>query len=112
MDWTTGRLWFDPRQRQKDFSSDLCVQTGYGAYPASCPMYTGGPFSGAKARPKRDADHSPPRSAEVKNEYELCYFSPQAHPWRAVGQLLGNGVLCILSYKFFHLLSFYSDLTY
>jgi hypothetical protein len=30
----------------KDFSSSLFVQTGSGAHPASCPMGTGGPFSG------------------------------------------------------------------
>jgi hypothetical protein len=47
-DWTTGRLRFDPRQRRKDLSSSLCVQTGSGAHPA-----------GDKARPGRDADHSP-----------------------------------------------------
>jgi hypothetical protein len=47
----------------KDFSSNVCVQTGSGAQPASCPMGTGG-----KARPGRDADHSPPYSAEVVNE--------------------------------------------
>jgi hypothetical protein len=29
---------------------------------------TGGPFPGGKARPGRDADHSPPSSAEVMNE--------------------------------------------
>jgi hypothetical protein len=52
----------------KDFSSNLCVQTGSGAHPASCPMGTGGPFPGGKARPVRDADHSPPSSAEVVNE--------------------------------------------
>jgi hypothetical protein len=52
----------------KDFSSDLCVQTGSGAHPDSCPMGIGGPFSGGKARPGRDADHSPPSSAEVVNE--------------------------------------------
>jgi hypothetical protein len=48
----------------KDFSSNLCVQTGSGAHPASCTMCTGGPLSGGKARPGRDADHSPlePRS--------------------------------------------------
>jgi hypothetical protein len=49
----------------KNFSSILCVQTGSGAHPASCPMGTGGPFPGGKARPRRDADHSPhlvPRS--------------------------------------------------
>jgi hypothetical protein len=44
----------------KDFSSSLCVQTGSGAHAASCTMGTGGPFPGGKARPGRDADHSPP----------------------------------------------------
>jgi hypothetical protein len=34
-------------------------------------MGTGGPFLGGKARPGRDADHSPPSTAKVKNEYEL-----------------------------------------
>jgi hypothetical protein len=52
----------------KDFSSSLCVQTGSGAHPASCTMGTGGPFPGGKARPGRDADRSPPSSAEVVNE--------------------------------------------
>jgi hypothetical protein len=52
----------------KDFSSSFCVQTGSGVHPASCPMGAGGPFPGGKARPGRDADHSPPSSAEVKNE--------------------------------------------
>jgi hypothetical protein len=51
--------------KAKEFSCSLCVQTGSGAYPASCTMGTGGPFPGGKARPERDADHSPhvvPRS--------------------------------------------------
>jgi hypothetical protein len=52
----------------QDFSSSICVQTGSGAHPASCTMGTGGPFPGAKARPRYDADHSPPSSAVV--EYE------------------------------------------
>jgi hypothetical protein len=47
----------------EDFSSGLCVHTGSGAHPASYPMGTGG-----KARPRRDGDHSPPSSADVKNE--------------------------------------------
>jgi hypothetical protein len=50
----------------KDFSSNLCVQTGSGAHPASCTMGTGAPFPAGKARPGRDADHSPhpvPRSS-------------------------------------------------
>jgi hypothetical protein len=68
MDWTTGLMRFDPGRRQKDFSSNLCVQTGYVAHPASCTMGTEGPFRGGKARPGRDAGHSPPSSAEVENE--------------------------------------------
>jgi hypothetical protein len=57
-----------PLAEAKDFSSSLCVQTGCGAHPASCTVGTGGPFSGAKVRPVRDAGHSPPSSAEVENE--------------------------------------------
>jgi hypothetical protein len=52
----------------KDFSSILCVQTGSGAHPASCTVGTGGPLPGGKARPGRDADHSPLSNAEVVNE--------------------------------------------
>jgi hypothetical protein len=52
----------------KDFFSILCVQTGSEAHPASCTMGTGVPFPGGKAGPGRDADHSPPSSAEVVNE--------------------------------------------
>jgi hypothetical protein len=54
--------------RAKDFSSNLCVQTGSGAHPASCTMGTGGPFPGGKVRVGRDADHSPLSRAEVVNE--------------------------------------------
>jgi hypothetical protein len=64
-DWTTGVR--SPTEAE-DFSSSLCVQTGSGAYPACCIMGTGGSFPGGKARPGRDADHSPPSSAEYKNE--------------------------------------------
>jgi hypothetical protein len=49
----------------KGFFSSLCVQTGSGAHPASCTMGTGVLSPGVKARPGRDADHSPhlvPRS--------------------------------------------------
>jgi hypothetical protein len=65
MDWTTGRSRFHHRQRREDFSSDLCVQTGSGAHPASCTMGTVSQFPGGKERSRRDAGHSPhlvPRS--------------------------------------------------
>jgi hypothetical protein len=50
-----------------NFSSNICVQTGSGAHTSSSTMGTWGPFTGGKARPGRDADHSPPSSVEVKN---------------------------------------------
>jgi hypothetical protein len=71
----------------KDFSSSLCVHTGCEAHPASCTVGTGGPFPGGKARPGRDADHSPPSSAEVENEQELYLLSLQAPPRRVAGLL-------------------------
>jgi hypothetical protein len=52
----------------KDFSSNLCVQTGSGAHSASHTVGTVGSFPGGKARPGGDADHSPPSNAEVKKE--------------------------------------------
>jgi hypothetical protein len=63
--WTTGVRY---PTGAEDFSSSLCVQTGSGAHPASCTMNTEGPFPGGKAQPGRDADHTPPSSAEVKYE--------------------------------------------
>jgi hypothetical protein len=65
---------------EKDFSSSLCVQTGSGAHPASCTMDTWGPFPGGKEQPGRDADHSPPSSAEAVNEVGGILLSPQASP--------------------------------
>jgi hypothetical protein len=52
----------------KDLSYSLCIHSGSGAHPASCPMCTGDYFPGGKARPGHDADHSNQSSAEVKNE--------------------------------------------
>jgi hypothetical protein len=48
-----------------EFSLLHVAQTGSGAHPASYPMGTGGSFPSVK-RPGREADHSPPASAEVK----------------------------------------------
>jgi hypothetical protein len=64
-DWIAGVR--SPTEAE-DFSSNLCDQTGSGAHPASCTVGTGGSFPGGKARPGRDADHSPTSSAEVKTE--------------------------------------------
>jgi hypothetical protein len=55
--------WSSSPGRVKNFLH--VVQTGSGVHPASYPMGTGGSFSGVK-RQGREADHSPPTSAEVK----------------------------------------------
>jgi hypothetical protein len=52
----------------KDFSSSICVQTGSGAHPASCPMGTGGPFPGGKSAAGAWRWPLTPSSAEVDNE--------------------------------------------
>jgi hypothetical protein len=52
----------------EDFSSNLCIQTGSGAYPASYTVGSGGSFPGGEVQPGHDADHSPPSSVEVKKE--------------------------------------------
>jgi hypothetical protein len=46
----------------------ICVNVGVVRRPASSPMGTREFFSGVK-RPGREADHSPPSSAEVKNAW-------------------------------------------
>jgi hypothetical protein len=63
------------------------AQTCCGAHPASCTVGTGGSFPGGKARPGRDADRSPPSSAEVKKEQELYLLSPKASVWSVTGPL-------------------------
>jgi hypothetical protein len=52
----------------------------------------GGPFPGIKALPGRDADHSPPSTAEVENESELYLLYPLAPSWLVVRQLLKWGL--------------------
>jgi hypothetical protein len=58
-----------------DFSPLQSVQTGSSAHPLSYPMSIGDSFPGLK-RPRREADHSPPPSAAVKNGVELYLHFP------------------------------------
>jgi hypothetical protein len=51
-----------------------------GAHPASYPMGTRALSLGVK-RPGREADHSPPSSAEVKGCVELYFHSPNMPSW-------------------------------
>jgi hypothetical protein len=59
------------------------VQSGFGAYPVSCLMGTGAPSPRVK-RPGREADHSPPSSAEVKNAWSYTSIPPVFMAWYLV----------------------------
>jgi hypothetical protein len=63
-----------PRQGQH-FSILHSLHIGSGFHSASYPNGTGGCFSGIK-RPGREADYSPPSSAEVKNYGAIYLHSP------------------------------------
>jgi hypothetical protein len=80
-------VWLRTGRPGFDFSYSLCAQTGSGAHPTSYTVGTGGSFPGGKAGLGRDADHSPPSSAELKKEQELYPVSPKAPPWRVTGPL-------------------------
>jgi hypothetical protein len=69
------------RGKEGNFSLRHSVHTGSGAHTASYPMGIRGSFPRGK-RPLREADHSPPSSAEVKNARS---YTPLAHTssWRS-----------------------------
>jgi hypothetical protein len=79
---------------RKDFSSNLCVQTGSGALPASCTMGTGGPFP----RPGRDVDHSPHLvlSSRMSRSYTS---SPPSAFVACSGKALAITNISLLKYK-------------
>jgi hypothetical protein len=72
-----------------NFSLHHSVQNGCGAHPAYL-MGTRG-FSLGVKRPGREADHSPPSSAEVKEWVKLYLHSPNTPPLR--GAQLSTGTL-------------------
>jgi hypothetical protein len=63
MGWTAGVRF---PARIIDFSLPHNIQTGIAAHPVCYKIGTEGSFPRVK-RPGREADHSPPSSAEVKN---------------------------------------------
>jgi hypothetical protein len=61
--------------RVKNFPLLHIVQTGSGVHPTSYKMGTRGSFPGVK-RQVREADHSPPTSAEVKKMWIYASTPP------------------------------------
>jgi hypothetical protein len=53
---------------REEWKVTWCVQTGSGAHPASYSLGTGGSSLELK-RPRREAGHSPPSNAEIKNAW-------------------------------------------
>jgi hypothetical protein len=72
----------DPRQGQRIFFLVSASRPALGPTQPPVQWVPGGLFPEGKAQPGRDANHSPPSSAEVKNEQELYLLSPHAPPWR------------------------------
>jgi hypothetical protein len=80
--WTIGVVVFDSRRDQN----------GSGAHPVSYPVGTRA-LSLAVERPKREADHSLPSSAEVKERVELYLHSPNTPSWRGAHLKHGDAFL-------------------
>ena len=59
------------------------IQTGPGAYPASCTIGTGS-FRGVK-RLERDADHPPPSKCRGHERVGLYLYSPSGPQWPVIG---------------------------
>jgi hypothetical protein len=53
------------------------VKTGSGLHPVPSPMLTG--FLSGVKRPRHEANHSPPSSAEIKNAWNYTSTPPCLH---------------------------------
>jgi hypothetical protein len=78
--WTIGVLGFDSRRGLEIFLFTAVSRTALGPTQPPIQLYQGGLFLGAK-RPKREAYHSLPFSAEVKECVELYLHSPNMPAW-------------------------------
>jgi hypothetical protein len=78
--WTTMGSQFESRWG-KEFSLLHVVQTCYGAHQPRIQCVPGALSPGVK-RPGREADHSPPASAEVKKMW-IYIYTPSTPSWRS-----------------------------
>jgi hypothetical protein len=81
--WTIGVLGFDFQWGLGIFLFTTTSRTALG--PTQPPIqWVQGALSLGVKRPGREADHSPPSSAEVKECVELYLHSPIMSSWRGV----------------------------
>jgi hypothetical protein len=72
-DWAIGVLGFDSRRRLGIFLFTAVSRTALGPTQSPIQWVTGALFLGVK-RPWREADHSPPSSAEVKITWSYTFI--------------------------------------
>jgi hypothetical protein len=75
MGWTVGVLGFDSRPGLRVFLFNTASRTALGSTLPPIQWVLAALSVGVK-RPEREADHSPPSSAEVKEYEELYLHSP------------------------------------
>jgi hypothetical protein len=81
MGWTVGVLGFDSRRGLGIVLFTTASRTAL--WPAQPPIqWVPEALSLGVKRPRREADHSPPSSAEVKECAELYLHSPNTPSWR------------------------------
>jgi len=79
--WTIGVLWFDSRRGLGIFLFTTASRTALELTRPPVQWVPGALSLGVK-RPGREAGHSPPSSAEVKECVELYLRSSNTPPWR------------------------------
>jgi hypothetical protein len=90
--WTTDKPGFGSRQGKR-FSILQNVKTGCGAHPPSHQMDTGVPYPGVK-QPGREANHSPPSSADIKNAWSCNSTPPNVFmEWFLINSVRNNLIL-------------------
>jgi hypothetical protein len=80
-DWTIGVLGFDSRRGLGIFLLTTASRTALGPTQPPIQLVPGALSLGVK-RPRREADHLPPSSAEVKECVELYLHSSNTPSWR------------------------------
>jgi hypothetical protein len=83
-DWTSGVR--SPTEAE-DFSSNLCVQTGSRAHPASCTVGTGGSFPGVKGGRGVTLTTHPLLVPRLRKSRSCTSCHPNAPLWSVTGPL-------------------------
>jgi hypothetical protein len=90
--WTIGVLGFDSRRGLRIFFFTTTSRTALGPTQPPIQLVPGALSLGVK-RPGREADHSPPSSAKVKEWVELYLHSPHTPSWRGAQLKKAQGQL-------------------